>query len=287
MKKFLVYEHVNKVNGKKYIGITCKNVKTRWGKDGSGYKYSTYFYNAIKKYGWENFEHNIIKTELSEAEAKGLEIDLIAKYKTTNSNFGYNLTFGGQGNIPTDKVRQKMSKAQRRVWDDPKYRNKMAEIRKEIGSTDEFKKKISKASKEAWKDQASRAKRIKKLKQNGLTKEFKEKMSILNMGENNGFYGMKHTEEAKLKMRNAKLGTKLTEEHKEKVSESLKKKVVQLSIDGDFIAVHNGISHIKILKTTSHISACCSGRRKTSGGFKWMYYDDYIKLNNKQQLSIS
>ena len=26
---------------------------------------------------------------------------------------------------------------------------------------------------------------------------------------------------------------------------------------------------------------------KTAGGYKWMYYEDYIKLNNKQQLSIS
>lgn len=33
--------------------------------------------------------------------------------------------------------------------------------------------------------------------------------------------------------------------------------------------------------TQSNISSCCTGKIKTAYGLKWMYYDDYLKLNNK------
>ena len=47
---------------KYYIGITSQAVNKRW-KNGKGYKSSPYFYNAIQKYGWNNFEHNILFTD--------------------------------------------------------------------------------------------------------------------------------------------------------------------------------------------------------------------------------
>ena len=47
-KKWTVYMHTNKFNGKKYIGITSRDVKLRW-INGLGYKNSPHFYNAIQK----------------------------------------------------------------------------------------------------------------------------------------------------------------------------------------------------------------------------------------------
>jgi len=278
METFTVYEHINKENSKRYIGITSKDINTRSGKNGLGYKGSTYFYNAINKYGWDNFEHNILKVELSDEEAKNLEIKLIAKYKTTNSEYGYNLMHGGQGNIPNNIVRQKMSNSQKKVWDDLDHRDKMVKIRKEIGATKEFKEQISNATKKAWKNEGSRSQRILSLKRNGETKEFKEKMSIITTGSRNGFYGLQHTKETKQIMRDKKLGIKLTQAHKDKVAESLKRKVVKLDIKGNYITTYNGISRIEDIKTTSHISACCRGKRKTAGGYKWMYAEDYQAL---------
>lgn len=34
---YCVYCHTNKINGKRYIGRTCKDLKTRSGKNGIGY----------------------------------------------------------------------------------------------------------------------------------------------------------------------------------------------------------------------------------------------------------
>ena len=63
-----MYWHKNKINGKLYIGMT-KDIKKRWVGSGSQYKGCTYFYNAIQKYGWDNFEHEILYNDLIYQEA--------------------------------------------------------------------------------------------------------------------------------------------------------------------------------------------------------------------------
>ena len=60
-----IYKHTNKINGKIYIGQThYKNVNERF-KNGLGYKRSdgkySYFWEAIQKYGWNNFSHEILE----------------------------------------------------------------------------------------------------------------------------------------------------------------------------------------------------------------------------------
>ena len=95
-KSFIVYMHINKINGKQYIGITCQTENQRF-RNGRGYKTSKYFYKAIQKYGWDAFEHIVLYRGLSEEEAKAKEIELIAKYDTRNPDKGYNMTPGGEG----------------------------------------------------------------------------------------------------------------------------------------------------------------------------------------------
>lgn len=116
-KKFCVYEHIFP-NGKKYIGITCKDPKKRW-ENGHGYskEHQSVMYNAIKKYGWNNIKHNILFENLTEKEAKQKEQELIKENNTyvhsKNSN-GYNMTLGGEGTIGhkvTEDGRKRMSKA--------------------------------------------------------------------------------------------------------------------------------------------------------------------------------
>lgn len=93
-KKYCVYMHVNKINGKIYIGITRQTVEQRWKTNGKGYKKQC-FYKAIKKYGWNNFNHIILFDKLTKEEAESKEKELISYYKSNNSEFGYNIENGG------------------------------------------------------------------------------------------------------------------------------------------------------------------------------------------------
>ena len=78
---YKIYVHVNKVNGKIYIGQTkSENLNRRWNTDGSGYKTNTHFWNAIQKYGWDNFNHVVLIEDLSLEEANLIEEELIKKY---------------------------------------------------------------------------------------------------------------------------------------------------------------------------------------------------------------
>lgn len=96
-KTYVIYLHKNKINNKVYIGQTCQKPEKRWDY-GCGYKrHNLHFYNAIQKYGWNNFEHIIIATDLSSENAKNMEIELINKYHTNLPQYGYNRTLGGDG----------------------------------------------------------------------------------------------------------------------------------------------------------------------------------------------
>lgn len=98
ISKYIVYTHINRNDGKRYVGITSSKPIYRWGKDGNKYKGSPHFFSAIKKYGWDSFEHIIVKDNLPEQCAKTLEKVLIKLWDTTNPKNGYNISFGGEGN---------------------------------------------------------------------------------------------------------------------------------------------------------------------------------------------
>lgn len=94
-KKWILYKHTNKINGKSYIGITSYPLQKRCQNNGTGYRKSTIFYRAIQKYGWDNFEHEILLEGLTKEEAIEKEIETIKKLKTTNIKYGYNISHGG------------------------------------------------------------------------------------------------------------------------------------------------------------------------------------------------
>lgn len=92
---YTIYEHVSP-SGKRYIGQTCQTLERRW-RNGNGYANNTYFYRAINKYGWDSFKHNTICQCKTLEEANKIEAGLIAKYKTNDPAFGYNISGGSDG----------------------------------------------------------------------------------------------------------------------------------------------------------------------------------------------
>lgn len=108
---YYVYLHINKTNQKKYVGITKQKPEERWGVNGSNYKSSPYFYAAIKKYGWDHFEHVILFSNLTKKEACEKEKELIQKYNTQDKNYGYNIMEGGDAPEIPFEIRQIISKA--------------------------------------------------------------------------------------------------------------------------------------------------------------------------------
>ena len=96
-----IYLHRNKSNGKVYIGQTIQPIESRW-KNGNGYKTCTYFYNAIQKYGWENFDHLILEQNenWTQEELDNKEKEYILLFKSNNPQFGYNICGGGSNIAP-------------------------------------------------------------------------------------------------------------------------------------------------------------------------------------------
>lgn len=109
MGEFCVYMHVNKANGKRYIGITSDDPLKRWA-NGRGYYRNKHFSDAIDKYGWNNFEHIILFSGLTKEEACEIERFQIQKYQTQDKTKGYNLTDGGEHFRHSEESKRLMSR---------------------------------------------------------------------------------------------------------------------------------------------------------------------------------
>lgn len=111
MKDYCVYMHKNKINYKKYIGITCQKPNERWRK-GKGYEQSKCFYSAILKYGWDNFEHIVLFENLTKEEAEQKEVELIKFFKSNSKKYGYNIQNGGNSTGKhSEETKEKIRKA--------------------------------------------------------------------------------------------------------------------------------------------------------------------------------
>lgn len=110
-----VYAHIAP-NGKMYVGITSKTPEERW-RNGTGYKRSHPIRRAIEKYGWENFQHEIVASGLTKEEAGHFEQLLIKKLNLMDKRYGYNQTSGGETAISgaelSSEARQKLRDAQK------------------------------------------------------------------------------------------------------------------------------------------------------------------------------
>lgn len=96
----LIYLATNKSNGKQYVGQTVQKLNNRINQhknDAISGRKKCYFYNAIKKYGIDNFDWDIVVECDTMEELNKMEIYYIGYYDTYNT--GYNLTLGGGGTV--------------------------------------------------------------------------------------------------------------------------------------------------------------------------------------------
>ena len=240
-RKYIVYIHKNKINGKVYVGIThYTNPEKRW-LNGYGYGRNCYFHAAINKYGWNNFEHIIIFKNISKELACKEEQLLIKRYK--KRGICYNIANGGEGSVAMSKEtieKLKEYKGPLASQYGKKHSPKRIEQQREI-------------SYNIWenlseKDRENRLRGIKK-------------------------YGFKS---GKL---HPNYGKPLTKEHKNSIRKTLIKTVSCYTLFGKYIKTFNSIneasSYLKI--DDGHIGQCCVGRRKTAGGYLWRFGDS---INN-------
>lgn len=160
----IIYKIENKINGKIYIGFTSQPFKNRIAQ----HKYSAKkgakhaLAKAIRKYGWENFDKEIIYTLKENEKPDDIEIEYIKKYNSlANGGYGYNRTNGGGGILGftfTEEQKKKISDGVRKSNFESgrkKHFLQLSLFPKLTGykHTEESKKKISDSGKKRTRDQ--------------------------------------------------------------------------------------------------------------------------------------
>lgn len=84
-------------NGKVYVGCTQQKPSVRYGYLGEGYSNQEKMWSAIQEFGWDNIKHEVLETTEDRERASELERQYIDKYKSTDSEFGYNTRTGSLG----------------------------------------------------------------------------------------------------------------------------------------------------------------------------------------------
>lgn len=318
---YCVYIHTSP-SGKSYVGQTKLKPEERWGKDGAGYlrKYkesSKYhqpaFAKAILKYGWGNFEHEVIANNLTKEEANNFEKLLIEKLNTMDSKHGYNIKEGGSNGSLSEETKRKLSEINKNKHLSEEHKNKISESNKGKHHSEETKKKLSEANK------GKNASEKHYLYGKHLPEETKKKLSEANKGR---FTGENNPHARKVSQydldgniiriwssivdasRELKINKQsiyqccsdcytkcktaggfiwrysedeLTKEYISSCNKRRNEKyVAQYFLSGELVYVFKNMTEAE-LKTGvshSHISSCCKGNRKTAGGFIWKYYED-------------
>lgn len=186
---YCVYAHINQVNGKMYVGVTKygNNPNKRWkngcaylDKDEKGEYRQPHFAYAIQKYGWDNFDHEIIALKLTKEEADKFEELLVEKLNLTDSKFGYNIRNGGgsTGDL-SDETKKKISESRKGISFSKEHRRALSDALKSIKQSEEtVKKRVAKLSgkKRSEEVKAKLSESIKK----SFTPERREKISESN-----------------------------------------------------------------------------------------------------------
>lgn len=302
---YQVYKITNKINNKSYIGITTRGLENRWkehlsvANNKNSKDYNALFKKAIRKYGESNFLIELLENCNSIEEMKQKEIFYIKKYNSyafSSNGWGYNSTLGGDGvfgygtkavvriNPLTceleeyyDSIKEAENFNGRGVQEccanNKKYHNK-----KIFMYYEDYKNKDINELQEYIDNHYNIVCQLdldgKLIKEWLSPSEPKEQMNYSQANisscctnkrkQANGFQWCYRRDLKK------HLNKKIEKNH------TTAKKVNQYNLNGDFIKTWNSITEAaKELKICgSKITCVCKGSRKTTGGFKWAYYEE-------------
>ena len=109
-----IYKFTNKINKKVYIG-KADNLEERFKSHKRNYNndklqdYNTKFYRALRKYGFEGFDYEILESNKywTEDILNQKEIEYISKYRAAEDEYGYNIQKGGLNTAVPRKLNEK------------------------------------------------------------------------------------------------------------------------------------------------------------------------------------
>lgn len=242
--KYCVYLHTSP-SGKYYVGITCQEPARRW-RRGEGYKDSPIFYNAIARYGWDNFKHDILIRGLSYSEAERLERFYIKLLNSNARENGYNIeSGGGSGKRLTDATKKKLSEANKSKGNP----QALDDWRKNGGTP--------------W-NKGTR----------GATthnEEWRAKMSEMMSGDKNPAHGKDYSHLRK---------TPYSETVKRGKEHHNSKSIEQYDLLGNYIKTFDCVADVarELGKRTSseirNVVKCANGERRTAYGFIWKFKEE-------------
>lgn len=286
-----IYVLKNKVNNKCYIGQTVQNIEKRFKKHRSKNSKCPLIYNAIKKYGWINFEKYIF--QMPERELDYFETSLISKLCTIAPD-GYNLDSGGHKHKHLSEIlKKKISDSHKGLQageNHPMYgRHHTEESLKKISAcqigkklSEETKNKISNSNKGKTLTHGQRKEISERQIGKKLSEETKNKISLAHKGKKSPLKGIKLSIEHINKLSEAHKGKKQTQETKDKRSLSFKgeknhqsKKVICVETQKVYFCITEAAFDVG-LKGSGAISQCCKNKRKTAGGYHWKYYEEAV-----------
>lgn len=231
-KKFCVYCHTAP-DGRRYIGITSRKPEKRWNY-GNGYSGNEYFTRAINKYGWDSFKHEILMVDLTIDEASEEEIRLIKEYRTAEREYGFNLDLGGihGRKLLSDETKKKIGDSHRGRYTEAQWEATRNRKKIEYHHTDEAKKKIGDSRR-----------------------------------------GKPLSEEQKRRLSEAHKGIRPSEENLRLLKAIHQRPVIMRNLDGEDIKEFPSLKDAEAETGIRYqcISACCRGKYKQAGGYKWRY----------------
>jgi group I intron endonuclease len=117
----IVYKVTNKVDGKVYIGRTTQRLsKRKSGHKAAAFKRNerSYFYQSIRQHGWDSFMWEVIEEHTDIEALNAAEMRWITEYNSTDQNYGYNTSIGGEagglGVVKDDEAKRKQGASRRK-----------------------------------------------------------------------------------------------------------------------------------------------------------------------------